>query len=236
MPMKKKILIVEDNPDITELLSYNLEKEGYKVDAVDNGSDALKKAIAFLPDLVLLDIMLPGVDGIEVCRQIRASSELDNAFIVFLTARGEEYSEVAAFQMGADDYIIKPIKPRALLKRLDAIFKRARGSKSEESTSPELSAGNVTLDRDSYTLSIGNEVATLPKKEFELLWLLMKNPNKVFNRQQILERVWEPDVEVLERTVDVHVRRVREKIGDDYIHTVKGVGYKFEYREKMQAV
>jgi two-component system alkaline phosphatase synthesis response regulator PhoP len=232
--MKKKILIVEDNPDITELLSYNLEKEGYAVATVDNGSDALSQAKSFLPDLVLLDIMLPGIDGMEVCRQIRATSELNNTFIVFLTARGEEYSEVAAFQMGADDYIIKPIKPRALLKRLDAIFKRARETKTAETFLSEISAGNVTLDKDSYTLSIGSDVATLPKKEFELLWLLMKNPNKVFNRQQILERVWEPDVEVLERTVDVHVRRVREKIGDNYIHTVKGVGYKFEYRKKME--
>lgn len=231
--MEHKILIVEDNPDITELLSYNLEKEGYEVHTVDNGASAIHKAKKHQPELILLDIMLPEMDGIEVCRQLRSLSELDRSYIVFLTARGEEYSEVAAFQMGADDYIIKPIKPRALLKRIDAIFKRSRVQSTQNGKNKELLAGDIKLDRGSYTLSIEGEEATLPKKEFELLWLLMSNPNIVFNRQQILDKVWEPDVEVLERTVDVHVRRVREKIGEGYIQTVKGVGYKFDYRNRI---
>lgn len=230
--MDQKILIVEDDPDITELLSYNLEKEGYEVYTVDNGSDAIREAKKHTPTLVLLDIMLPTMDGIEVCRQLREIPQLDNCFIVFLTARGEEYSEVAAFQMGADDYIIKPIKPRALIKRLDAIFKRSRSQANTVSKSSEIAAGNIKLDRNSYTLAISGDESTLPKKEFELLWLLMTNPNIVFNRQQILNKVWEPDVEVLERTVDVHVRRVREKIGEGYIQTVKGVGYKFDFKGK----
>ncbi|MGB0524374.1 MAG: response regulator transcription factor [Flammeovirgaceae bacterium] len=230
--MEQRILIVEDDPDITELLSYNLEKEGYEVYTVDNGADAIRAAKKHLPSLVLLDIMLPAMDGMEVCRQLREMPQLDSSYIVFLTARGEEYSEVAAFQMGADDYIIKPIKPRALIKRLDAIFKRSRFQGQNPSKSSEIEAGNIKLDRNSYTLAIRDEESTLPKKEFELLWLLMSNPNIVFNRQQILDKVWEPDVEVLERTVDVHVRRVREKIGEGYIQTVKGVGYKFDYRPK----
>jgi len=226
----RSILVVEDDPDITELLSYNLEKEGYKVYTAQNGLEAVATAKEALPELVLLDIMLPEIDGIEVCRQIREYSPLENTYIIFLTARSEEYSEVAAFQMGADDYIIKPIKPRALLKRIDAIFKRDRGRNVEKHTGNGLIAGHINLDKSSYTLAVGDNEVTLPKKEFELLWLLMSNPNTVFNRQQILDKVWEPDVEVLERTVDVHVRRVREKIGKGYIHTVKGVGYKFDYR------
>ena len=230
--MEQKILIVEDDLDITELLTYNLEKEGYTVYSVDNGADAIRAAKKHQPSLVLLDIMLPEMDGMEVCRQLRENPQLDNTYVVFLTARGEEYSEVAAFQMGADDYIIKPIKPRALLKRLDAIFKRSRYQGQNNSKTSELRAGDIKLDRNSYTLSIENEESTLPKKEFELLWLLMNNPNIVFNRQQILDKVWEPDVEVLERTVDVHVRRVREKIGEGYIQTVKGVGYKFDHRPR----
>lgn len=227
---EQKILIVEDDPDISELLSYNLEKEGYKVFAAYNGAEGVRIAKKELPALVLLDIMLPEMDGMEVCRQLRETPQLDTSYVVFLTARGEEYSEVAAFQMGADDYIIKPIKPRALLKRIDAIFKRSRFQGQNGKKSSEIKAGDITLDRNSYTLSIGEDESTLPKKEFELLWLLMNNPNIVFNRQQILDKVWEPDVEVLERTVDVHVRRVREKIGEGYIQTVKGVGYKFDYR------
>jgi two-component system alkaline phosphatase synthesis response regulator PhoP len=173
---------------------------------------------------VLLDIMMPKMDGVEACRQIRAIPDLQNTFIVFLTARAEEYSEVAAFDVGADDYILKPIKPRALMSRISALFRR--DSKKKNAIS-QIRVGDLLIDRTSYTIKVKGQEINLPKKEFELLFFLAQNPNKVFNRDDLLQNIWGSDVYVLARTVDVHIRKVREKIGDDYISTVKGVGYKF---------
>src|SRR6185436_14473087 len=219
-----KVLVVDDEEPILELLTYNLEKEGYEVKAANNGQLAVDIAKKFRPDLVLLDIMMPNMDGVEACRQIRAMTELANTYIVFLTARSEEYSEVAAFDVGADDYITKPIKPRALMSRINALFRRDSKGKP---ASPQISLGDLVIDRSSYTIRLKNREINLPKKEFDLLFFLAQNPNKVFSRDDLLQNIWGSDVYVLARTVDVHIRKVREKIGDDYITTVKGVGYKF---------
>jgi len=219
-----KVLVVDDDPDILELLKYNLKKEGYEVEIADNGIKAVNLAKKFIPDLILLDIMMPQQDGVETCRQIREAPELADAHITFLTARAEEYSEVAAFEAGADDYITKPIKPRALMSRISALFRKETKSKSK----PQVVAGDLTIDRSSYTVTVKDQQFTLPKKEFELLYFLAQNPNKVFGRDELLQNIWGTDVYVLARTVDVHIRKVREKIGDGYISTVKGVGYKFE--------
>ena len=185
---------------------------------------AVDIARKFKPDLVLLDIMMPHMDGVEACRQIRAMTDLVNTFIVFLTARSEEYSEVAAFDVGADDYITKPIKPRALMSRINALFRRDTKGKTP---SLQITMGELVIDRSSYTIRLKGKEINLPKKEFELLFFLAQNPNKVFSRDDLLQNIWGSDVYVLARTVDVHIRKVREKIGDDYITTVKGVGYKF---------
>ena len=220
----QKVLVVDDEEPILELLKYNLEKQGYEVKTATNGQIALEIAKKFHPDLVLLDIMMPKMDGVEACRHLRAMPELANTFIVFLTARAEEYSEIAAFDVGADDYILKPIKPRALMSRISALFRR---ESKKTTTSAQITIGDLVIDRTSYTVKVkGNEI-NLPKKEFELLYFLAQNPNKVFNRDDLLQNIWGSDVYVLARTVDVHIRKVREKIGDDYITTVKGVGYKF---------
>jgi two-component system alkaline phosphatase synthesis response regulator PhoP len=221
----KRILIVDDEADILELLKYNLKKEGYSVKAVNNGVDAVETAKSFFPDLVLLDIMMPNQDGVETCRQLREIPELENTFIVFLTARSEEYSEVAAFDIGADDYITKPIKPRALMSRISAMFRRGE-VKSKDNVI--ITVGDLTIDRTSYTIIVKDRKITLPKKEFQLLYFLAQNPNKVFSRDDLLQNIWGTDVYVLARTVDVHIRKVREKIGEGFIRTVKGVGYKFE--------
>ncbi len=220
----QKILVVDDESDILELLKYNLSKEGYKVKTASNGIKAVELAKEFLPDLILLDIMMPKQDGVETCRQLRDTPELASAFIVFLTARSEEYSEVAAFDMGADDYITKPIKPRALISRINAMFRRESKSNNE---SEKIQAGNLVVDRSSYTVSVEGKKIDLPKKEFELLYFLVKNPGKVYGRDEILNKIWGSDVYVMARTVDVHIRKVREKIGEGFIQTVKGVGYKF---------
>ncbi len=220
----QKILVVDDEEPILELLKYNLEKEGYDVKAASDGMQAVEMARKFQPDLVLLDIMMPRMDGVEACRQIRAMPELANTFIVFLTARTEEYSEIAAFEGGADDYIQKPIKPRALVSRISALFRRDSKKKSESS---QIRIGDLVIDRSSYTIKVKGREVSLPKKEFELLFFLAQNPNKVFNRDELLQNIWGSDVYVLARTVDVHIRKVREKIGEDCISTVKGVGYKF---------
>lgn len=219
-----KVLVVDDEEPILELLRYNLEKSGYDVKTASDGMKAVEIAKKFLPDLVLLDIMMPKMDGVETCRQIREIAELQKVFIIFLTARSEEYSEVAAFDVGADDYITKPIKPRALMSRINALFRRDSKKSSPSST---ISIGELTIDRTSYTIKVSNKEINLPKKEFELLYFLAQNPNKVFSREDLLQNIWGSDVYVLARTVDVHIRKVREKIGDDYITTVKGVGYKF---------
>jgi two-component system, OmpR family, alkaline phosphatase synthesis response regulator PhoP len=222
---KIKVLVVDDEPDIVDLLTYNLKKEGYEVDSAEDGIKAVKIASKFIPDVVLLDIMMPNQDGVETCRQMREIPELKNTFIIFLTARSEEYSEVAAFDVGADDYITKPIKPRALMSRIAALFRRE--SKKEQEYS-QIKIKDLIIDRSSYTIDKSGKTINLPKKEFELLYFLAKNPNMVFSRDDLLQNIWGADVFVLARTVDVHIRKVREKIGEDYITTVKGVGYKFD--------
>jgi len=223
----QKVLVVDDEEPILELLRYNLEKQGYDVRTAIDGQVAVDVAKKFHPDLVLLDIMMPKVDGVEACRQLRAMPELVNTYIVFLTARAEEYSEVAAFDVGADDYILKPIKPRALMSRISALFRR---DSSKKNTSAQIKAGELIIDRTSYTVKLKGREISLPKKEFELLYFLAQNPNKVFSRDDLLQNIWGADVYVLSRTVDVHIRKVREKIGDDCIATVKGVGYKFNFQ------
>ncbi len=222
---KIKVLVVDDEPDIVEILKYNLQKEGYEVATAEDGIKAVKVAGKFLPDVILLDIMMPNQDGVETCLQLRQIPELKNSFIIFLTARMEEYSEVAAFDVGADDYITKPIKPRALMSRIAALFRRE--TKKEQEVS-QIKAKDLLIDRGSYTIDKNGKTITLPKKEFELLYFLAKNPNIVFSRDELLQNIWGTDVFVLARTVDVHIRKVREKIGEDYITTVKGVGYKFD--------
>lgn len=223
-----KALIVDDEPDILDLLQYNLAKEGFDVRTAENGKKALEVARAFQPNLILLDIMMPVMDGVEACRQLREIPALSNSFIVFLTSRAEEYSEVAAFDVGADDYINKPIKPRALISRINALFRRTKPA--IESEGP-LTIGDLVIDRSSYTVTLHGKALTFPKKEFELLLFLAQNPNKVFSRDDLLHHIWGSDVFVLSRTVDVHIRKVREKIGDGYISTTKGVGYKFDYQK-----
>ena len=220
----QKVLVVDDEEPILELLKYNLEKQGYEVRIASNGYEAVEIAKKFHPDLVLLDIMMPKMDGVETCRLLRANADLQNTFIVFLTARAEEYSEIAAFDVGADDYILKPIKPRALMSRIGALFRRESKKKSPTA---QITVGDLIIDRTSYTIKIKGKEVNLPKKEFELLFFLAQNPNKVFSRDDLLQNIWGSDVYVLARTVDVHIRKVREKIGEDYITTVKGVGYKF---------
>jgi two-component system alkaline phosphatase synthesis response regulator PhoP len=221
---KQRVLVVDDEEDIIEILTYNLEKEGYEVNSAIDGINAVKKAAVFKPDIILLDIMMPNQDGVETCRQLRENPYLKNTFIIFLTARSEEYSEVAAFDVGADDYILKPIKPRALVSRIAALFRREI---KKEADTTKISIKDLVIDRTSFTLVKDGQLIVLPKKEFELLHFLAKNPNTVFSRDELLKNIWGTDVFVLARTVDVHIRKIREKIGEDYIFTVKGVGYKF---------
>jgi two-component system alkaline phosphatase synthesis response regulator PhoP len=221
-------MIVDDEPDILEMLTYNLEKEGYEVRTANNGKKAVQLAANYQPELILMDIMMPIMDGVEACRLIREMPEMKQTYIIFLTARSEEYSEVAAFDTGADDYLTKPIKPRALMSRINAIFRRESQKTTQEDTNC-ISVADLVIDKGSYTLTKGNEQITLPKKEFELLYFLASNPEKVYNRDELLQNIWGADVYVLARTVDVHIRRIREKIGDHLIKTIKGVGYKFEH-------
>jgi two-component system alkaline phosphatase synthesis response regulator PhoP len=223
-----KVLIVDDEADIAELLQYNLTKEGYEVKVASDGKKAIETAKTFLPHLILMDIMMPNMDGVEAGRRLRELPELSHTFIIYLTARAEEYSEVAAFDVGADDYITKPIKPRALMSRINALFRRESKKGKQED---KVSVGELTIDRKSYTVTNRGNQITLPKKEFELLYFLAQNPNKVFSRDDLLQNIWGTDVYVLARTVDVHIRKVREKIGEDHIKTVKGVGYKFDLTE-----
>lgn len=223
-----KILLVDDDPDIIELLEYNLKKEGYETASANDGIQAVEVAKTFKPDLILLDVMMPRQDGIETARQLRQTSDFKDTYIIFLTARAEEYTEVAAFDVGADDYIVKPIKPRALLSRIKAILRRDI-QQVENSTTIEI--GQLVISRTNYSVNSGGQVLVMPKKEFELLYFLAKHPNKVFNRDELLEKVWGIDVYVVERTVDVHIRKLREKIPEHYIKTLKGVGYMFSIEE-----
>ena len=223
---KHKILIVDDEPDIRELIEYNLKKEGYQVYTATNGQEAVAEAKRVLPDLIILDIMMPKMDGIEACRILRTMNEFKNTFMVFLTARSEEYSEIAGFNVGADDYIAKPIKPRALISRVNAILRRNVQAEVEEDNKLEIA--DLIIDREAFLVFRNGERITLAKKEFELLYLLASKPGKVYTRDVILKNIWEESVVVTNRTIDVHIRKLREKLGDRYVSTVKGVGYKFE--------
>lgn len=224
--VKQKILIVDDEPDILELIEYNLKKEGYQVYLASNGQDGVAMAKKVHPDLIILDIMMPKMDGIEACRIMRAIPEFKNTFMVFLTARSEEYSEIAGFNVGADDYIAKPIKPRALISRINAILRR--NASGEEISDNKVEIGDLVIDREAYLVFQNGEKVVLAKKEFELLYLLASKPGKVYTRESILKNIWEDSVVVTNRTIDVHIRKLREKLGENYVATVKGVGYKFE--------
>jgi two-component system, OmpR family, alkaline phosphatase synthesis response regulator PhoP len=219
-----KILVVDDEDDILEFIEYNLKKEGYEVHLAHNGQEAITIGKKIKPDLVLLDVMMPVMDGIEACKLMKSDKSFSKSFIIFLTARSEEYSEIAGFNAGADDYIAKPIKPRVLLSRLSAILRR----KNKEIVESKLTVGDLIIDRETFLVYRGDHKIQLARKEFELLYLLAGKPGKVFTREYILEKVWGDDVLVVDRTIDVHIRKIREKIGDEYIGTVKGVGYKFE--------
>ena len=219
-----KILLVDDEPDILEIVGYNLSSEGYKVITAENGVEGVKKAKKEKPHLIILDVMMPEMDGIEACEQIRVIPELKDVIITFLTARGEDYSQVAGFDAGADDYITKPIKPKVLVSKVKALLRRY---KEEEKQQNVVKIGHLTIDRDEYKILLKGKEITLPRKEFELLSLLTSKPGKVFKREDILDSVWGNEVVVGGRTIDVHIRKLREKIGDDSFKTVKGVGYKF---------
>jgi two-component system alkaline phosphatase synthesis response regulator PhoP len=227
---KSKILLVDDEPDILEFISYNLEKEGFTVYTATNGREALKLAEKTQPHLILLDLMMPEMDGITTCEEIRKIASLQNTLVAFLTARGEDYSQIAGFEAGADDYITKPIRPKVLVSRVKALLKRlSSGTIEVEAPVSEntLSFGNLTIDKERYLVKIGNEEMVLPRKEFELLSLLVSKPGKVFTREEIYFSVWGENVVVGDRTIDVHIRKLREKIGNDHIKTLKGIGYKF---------
>ena len=226
--MKKtsaKILIVDDDPDIREILTYNLSNEGYSVKSAVNGVEALKKAKKFIPDIILLDVMMPEMDGIEACSQLREIESLSKSMIIFLSARGEDFTQIAAFDAGADDYINKPVKPKILLKKISSISRRIL---SENNNTSNITVGSLVIDRDSYSVTHEKDEITLPRKEFELLHMLASKPGKVLTRDEIMFKVWGTQVVVGDRTIDVHIRKLREKIGEKYIKTIKGVGYKFK--------
>jgi len=222
-----KILLVDDEPDILEIVSYNLMAEGYKVYTANNGVEALEKAKKKKPHLIILDVMMPEMDGIEACEAIRNTPELAHTLVAFLTARGEDYSQVAGFDAGADDYITKPIKPKVLVSKVKSLLRRVNMTNVQEELGDLYVVGDITINREEYKVLIKDKELILPRKEFELLTLLTSKPNKVFKREAILDTVWGNEVVVGGRTIDVHIRKLREKIGDDYFKTVKGVGYKF---------
>ena len=225
---KYTILLVDDEKDILEFLSYNLENEGYKVYTADNGKDAVSVAKEVIPDLIVLDIMMPGMDGIETCEKIREIEGLQHSLIMFLTARGEDYSQLAGFDAGGDDYVTKPIKPKIINKRIKALLKRVNKEKKQLSKQGILKLENFVIDSEKFLVTKDGQDIILPRKEFKLLYLLASKPSKVFNREDIYSKVWGSEVIVGDRTIDVHIRKLREKIGVEYIKTVKGVGYKFE--------
>jgi two-component system alkaline phosphatase synthesis response regulator PhoP len=227
---KLKILLVDDEIDILEFISYNLEKEGYTVFTAQNGVEAIKQAEKHQPHLIILDVMMPEMDGIAACEEIRKIPELKNTVIAFLTARGEDYSQIAGFEAGADDYIAKPVRPKVLISRVKALLKRTgesttQAAYSEDSTT--VSIGNLVIDKERYLIRLGDIEMVLPRKEFELLALLVSKPGKVFTREEIYSTVWGENVVVGDRTIDVHIRKLREKIGNDHIKTLKGIGYKY---------
>ncbi len=220
----KKILIVDDEEDILDLLEYNLAANGYEVYRANNGAEGIRLAEQKYPELIILDVMMPVMDGIKTCEQIRKNPELAHIPVVFLTARAEEYAELAGFEAGADDYIVKPIKPRVLIKRLNALLRR--GSKQASPSSQTIKIHDIEIDKEEYSVRKDDEIIDLTRREFELLHYLASRPGKLFNRQELLDKIW-GNVHITDRTVDVHVRKLREKLGDSLIVTVKGVGYKF---------
>lgn len=224
-----KILLVDDEPDILEFLSYNLKKEKFQVYVAASGKEAVDIARKEKPHLIILDVMMPDMDGMETCREIRETEGLKNVLIAFLTARNEDYSQIAGFDAGADDYINKPIKPRVLISRIHALLRRYTSENAKDKAQSQIELGGLKIDKERYLVSKDGEQFSLPKKEFELLALLSSKPGKVFTRDEILDRVWGDDVVVGDRTIDVHIRKLREKLGEEYIKTVKGVGYKFEF-------
>ena len=226
---KFKILLVDDEIDILEFISYNLEKEGYIVYTAQNGVEAIKMAEQKQPDLIILDVMMPEMDGIAACEEIRKIPSLKSTVIAFLTARGEDYSQIAGFEAGGDDYITKPVRPKVLLSRVKALLKRT-GESTREPVAADpntLTIGNLLIDKERYLIRIGEDEMILPRKEFELLSLLVSKPGKVFTREEIYHSVWGENVVVGDRTIDVHIRKLREKIGNEHIKTLKGIGYKF---------
>jgi two-component system, OmpR family, alkaline phosphatase synthesis response regulator PhoP len=221
-----KILLVDDEMDVLEFLGYNLRKEGFEVYTAQNGSEALKLAADIKPHVIFLDVMMPGMDGIETCQELRKNSDLKNSIILFLTARGEDYSQIAGFEAGADDYVNKPIRPKVLVSRVKALLRRSKDTFAlvDEETD------DLIIDRERYLVIKDGKEIILPKKEFELLSLLYSKPDRVFNRDEIFSKVWGDDIIVGNRTIDVHIRKIREKLGIDNIRTIKGIGYKFEAR------
>ena len=220
---KIKILLVDDEPDILEILSFNLSKEGYQIFTAENGEEGLELATQHLPHLIILDVMMPVMDGIETCERLRMDKRFENTVILFLSARGEDYSQVAAFESGADDYVTKPIKPRIFNSKVKAMLRRFL----KDDVGDSLVLGDMEINVEEYKVIQKGDEITLPRKEFELLYLLASKPGKVFKRLKIMESVWGSDVVVGDRTIDVHIRKLRDKLGDDYFKTVKGVGYKF---------
>lgn len=225
--MKKsdiKILLVDDEPDIIEILRYNLTQEGYSVIAAKDGHSAIKKAEKEIPNLIIMDVMMPKMDGIEACGIIRQNPKFNDTIIMFLTARGEDYSHVAAYDAGADDYVTKPIKPKVFISKVKGLLRRL---KKENNLTSIIEIGKLIIDSDEYKVKVSGQSFSLPRKEFELLYLLASKPEKVFKREKIMQFIWGSEVVVGDRTIDVHMRKLREKIGDKYFKTVKGVGYKF---------
>jgi two-component system alkaline phosphatase synthesis response regulator PhoP len=226
--MKKsdiKILCVDDEPDILEILKYNLSNEGYNVSTAADGKSAIEMAYNISPNLIIMDVMMPNMDGIEACEKLRSDEKFNDTIIMFLTARGEDYSHVAAYDAGADDYVTKPVKPKVLVSKVKGLLRRLKKVIANDIN--EIVFDDIKIDREKYKVYISNKVLNLPRKEFELLYLLASKPDKVYKREKIMESVWGSEVVVGDRTIDVHIRKLREKVGDKYFKTVKGVGYKF---------
>lgn len=227
---KSKILVVDDEPDILELLKYNLEKEDYKIRTSTNGIEAMDIAKEFVPDLILLDIMMPGMDGVELCHKLRSDELFDNTIIAFLTARSEDFTQISALEAGGDDFIMKPIKPNVFKSRIKALLRRNSPKENDkEKEQVKFKFGPIQINTEKYNVRLDGRKVKMAKKEFELLLLLTSSPGRVFKREEILSKVWGREVIVGDRTIDVHIRKLREKIGSDYIKTLKGVGYKFEF-------
>ncbi|MDF1571647.1 MAG: response regulator transcription factor [Bacteroidales bacterium] len=224
-----KILLVDDERDILEFLSYNLKNEGFEIHTANNGADALRLAAEVKPHLVLLDVMMPEMDGIETCEEIRKIPELENTLVAFLTARGEDYSQIAGFEAGGDDYITKPIKPKLLISKIKSLLKRTTYSADRHGDEQrnQIVSGDLMIDKDRYLVIQNGKEIIFPRKEFELITLLISKPDKVFSREEIFDNIWGDNIVVGDRTIDVHIRKLREKLGDDCIKTVKGIGYKY---------